>query len=156
MSKWYGRISANPDDMSPIVDAVLYFEQEIELAKREVKLTGSVEKASSQLPGIVEHRFNQYQEVEAILKFLEIKHTKAKAKAFKGFLEAYNRTLSSRDAAIYADADSDVIELAMLINQVALVRNSYMGIMKGLEYKHWQINNLVKLKVAGMEDFEVH
>ena len=155
MSRWYGKITATPDDLSPIVDAVLHFEKEIELARHEVKLTGSVEKASARLPGIVEYRFNQYQEVEAILKFLEIKHTKAKAVAFKRFLENYNRTLSSRDAAIYADADNDVIELAMLINQVALVRNSYMGIMKGLEYKHWQINNIVKLKVAGMEDFEV-
>lgn len=155
MSKWYGRITSTPDDLSILVDAVLYFENEIEMAKHEVKLKGSVEKSSAQLPGIVEHRFNQYQEVEAILKYLEIKHTKAKSAAFKRFLENYNRTLSSRDAAIYADADSDVIELAMLINQVALVRNTYMGVMKGLEYKHWQINNIVKLKVAGMEDFEV-
>lgn len=156
MSKWYGKITANPDDLSPIVDAVFHFENEIEIAKREVKLVGSVEKASSQLPGIVEHRFNQYQEVEAILKYLEIKHTKAKAVAFKTFLEAYKRALSSRDAQIYAEADDKVIELAMLINQVALVRNSYMGIMKGLDYKHWQINNLVKLKSAGLEDYEVN
>lgn len=155
MSRWFGKITAKPDDMSPIVDAVLYFEQEIEFAKREVKLVGSVEKASSQLPGVVEHRFNQYQEVEAILKHLEIKHTKAKSLAFKRFLETYNRTLSSRDAQMYAEADDEVIELAMLINQVALVRNQYMGIMKGLEYKHWQINNLVKLKTAGLEDYEV-
>ncbi len=155
MSKWYGKITSTPDDLSILVDAVLYFENEIEMAKHEVKLKGSVEKSSAQLPGIVEHRFNQYQEVEAILKYLEIKHTKAKSAAFKRFLENYNKTLSSRDAAIYAEADSDVIELAMLINQVALVRNTYMGVMKGLEYKHWQINNIVKLKVAGMEDFEV-
>lgn len=155
MSKWYGKITANPDDLTLLVDAVMHFESELNMAKHEAKLKGSVEKASSQLPGIVEHRFNQLQEVEAILKYLEIKHTKAKSVAFKRFLENYNKTLSSRDAAIYADADSDVIELAMLINQIALVRNTYMGVMKGLEYKHWQINNIVKLKVAGMEDFEV-
>lgn len=156
MSKWYGKISANPDDLSSLVDAVLYFENELEVAKREVKLYGSVEKASSQLPGIVEHRFNQYQEVEAILRFLEIRHTKVKAAAFKRYLESYARALSSRDAERYADGDQDVVELAMLINQVALVRNTYMGIMKGLEYKHWQINNLVKLKTAGLEDYEVN
>jgi hypothetical protein len=155
MSRWFGKITANPDDLTPIADAINHFEQEIEFARREVKLTGSVEKASSQLPGIVEYRFNQYQEVEAILKHLEIKHTRAKSLAFKRFLETYNRTLSSRDAQMYADADDEVISLAMLINEVALVRNSYMGIMKGLEYKHWQINNLVKLKTAGLEDYEV-
>src|SRR5690606_11002208 len=101
-----------------------------EEAKREVKLRGSVEKASAQLPGIVEHRFNQYQEVEAILRFLEIQHTRSRSAAFKRFLENYNRALSSRDAEKYADGDKEVIELAMLINQVALVRNTYMGVMK--------------------------
>lgn len=155
MSKWYGKISANPDDLSYIADAAIHFEMELDKAKYEVKLQGSVEKAASMLPGIVEHRFNQYQEVEAILKFLEIKQTQAKGKAFKHYLEAYPRSLTSRDAEKYADADKDVIEAALLINQIALIRNSYMGIMKGLEYKHWQINNITKLKVAGMEDFEV-
>jgi hypothetical protein len=155
MSRWYGKISANPDDLTVLVDAVLYFENELEHAKHEVKLKGSVEKASSQLPGIVEHRFNQYQEVEAILKLMEIKHTQAKGKAFKHYLETYARALTSRDAERYADADKDVIEAALLINQVALIRNTYMGIMKGLEYKHWQINNIVKLKVAGLEDYDV-
>lgn len=155
MSKWYGKITADPSNTLLIVDAVMHFETELELARREVALTGSVEKASSRLPGIVEYRFNQYQEVEAILKFLEIKYTQTKGAAFKRYLENYNRVMSSRDAERYAEADKDVIELAMLINQIALVRNTYMGVMKGLEYKHWQINNIVKLKVAGMEDFEV-
>jgi len=156
MSKWYGKITANPNDMTTFVDAILYFESELEAAKREVKLHGSVEKASAQLPGIVEHRFNQYQEVEAILRYLEIRHTQTKSAAFKRYLETYARSLSSRDAEKYADGDKDVVEFAMLINQIALVRNTYMGVMKGLDYKHWQINNLVKLKVAGMEDFEVN
>lgn len=155
MSKWYRSITDDPSNPDRIVDAVLFFESELEIAKLEVKLRGSVEKASSQLPGIVENRFNQYQEVEAILRFLEIQHTQKKSQAFRRFLENYNRALSSRDAEKYAEGDKDVIELAMLINQVALVRNTYMGIMKGLDYKHWQINNLVKLKTAGLEDYEV-
>ena len=63
--------------------------------------------------------------------------------------------MSSRDAEKYADADDKVIELALLINQTALVRNAYLAIMKGLDAKSFQIHNLVKLKAAGMEDYEV-
>lgn len=155
MSKWYRKISANPDDLVPLVDAVLYFENELEIAKYETKLSGSVEKASATLSGIMAHRFGQLQEVEAILRFLEIRMTKIKGTAYKMYLEGYNRTLSSRDAEKYADADDSVIEIAMLINQVALIRNSYHSITKGLDIKHWQINNLVKLKTAGLEDYEV-
>lgn len=155
MSKWYNRITASPDDFMPLVAAIEFFENELVTARTEVVLKGSVEKASSRLPGQVEQRFSQLQEVEAILKYLEIRMNKVKGAAFKKFLESYQRALSSRDAEKYADADDSVIELALLINQIALVRNSYLSIMKGLDVKHWQINNLTKLKAAGMEDYEV-
>lgn len=155
MAKWYNKVTADPNDFAPLVDAIEYFENELETARFEVKLKGSVEKASSRLPGQVEQRFAQLQEIEAILKYLEIRMDKIKGAAFKKYLESYQRALSSRDAEKYADADDSVIEVALLINQVALLRNQYLAIMKGLDVKHWQINNLTKLKVAGMEDFEV-
>lgn len=155
MHHWFRKVSSNPDDLSSLVDAILYFEQELQDAKYEVKLSGSVAKAAADLPGIVEHRFGQYQEVEAILKFVEILHTKKKGAVFKGYLEHYNKALSAREAEKYADADPKVIELNHLINEIALVRNAYMGIMKGLDAKQWQIGNLTKLRVSGMEDFSV-
>jgi hypothetical protein len=42
-----------------------------------------------------------------------------------------------------------------LVNEFALVRNKWLGVMKGLEAKQFQINNLVKLHVAGMEDLHL-
>ena len=121
----------------------------------ETKLKGSLEKASSRLPGITAHRFGQLQEVEAILKYLQIRFDQVKGAAFKKYFESYARTLSSRDAEKYADADDKVIEIALLINQIALVRNQYLAIMKGLDSKNWQISNLTRLKAAGFEDYEV-
>lgn len=156
MSLWYSKVTANENDFTPLVDAILHFENEFEQAKLEVKLKGSVENASSRLPGIMAHRFGQLQEIEAILRYLQIRMDKVKGAAFKKFLEGYARTLSSRDAERYAEADDKVIELALLINQTALIRNSFLAIMKGLDAKSFQIHNLVKLKTAGMEDFEVN
>lgn len=155
MSQWYSRVTADENDFSPLVEAIIHYENEFEQAKLEVKLKGSVENASTRLPGIMAHRFGQLQELEAILRYLEIRMTKAKGAAFKKFLEGYHRTMSSRDAEKYADADDKVIELALLINQTALIRNQFLAIMKGLDAKSFQIHNLVKLKAAGMEDYEV-
>ena len=39
-----------------------------------------------------------------------------------------------------------------LINEVALLRNKWLGIMKGLDAKQWQLGHIVKLRTAGMED----
>jgi hypothetical protein len=42
-----------------------------------------------------------------------------------------------------------------IVNEFALVRNKFLGLVKGLDNKQWQITNVVKLRVAGMEDAEL-
>ena len=75
-----------------------------------------------------------------------------RSKTFRKFLENYNRALSSRDAEKYVDGEADVIDMDKLINDFALLRNQWLGITKGLDQKQWQLTNIVKLRVAGMED----
>ena len=59
-------------DISKIPDAIQHFETELSAARVETKLKGNVERAAAELPGIVEHRFQQLQEIEAILNYLNI------------------------------------------------------------------------------------
>ena len=42
-----------------------------------------------------------------------------------------------------------------LVNEWALMRNRWLGILKGLDQKQWQITNVTKLRVAGMEDADL-
>jgi hypothetical protein len=156
--RWYRPIadSLDQDDLSPLADAALWFENELVYARSEVKLQGRVQQQSQELPGIVEQRFAQFQEVLAIKKLLEIRFTKVKNKAFRKYFESYARQLSSRDAEKYADAEDEVQELAILINHFDLLANYYQGVIKGLDTKHWQINGLIKLKTAGMEDYDLN
>ena len=74
---------------------------------------------------------------------------------FRKFLESYNRQLTSRDADKYVDGDDDVVNLTSIANQFSLLRNQYLGIMKGLDTKQWQIGHIVKLRTAGMEDISI-
>jgi len=146
---WYNEISRN---LARIPDCILFYEQEYAKAKQEVKLFGNLEKSSAALPGIVEHRFSQLQEIEAILEYLNIELRRTRSSSFKKFLENYNRALSSRDAEKYVDGEQDVVDMDKIINEFALLRNRWLGITKGLDQKQWQITNIVKLRVAGMED----
>lgn len=146
---WYSEISR---DISKIPDAISYFENELLSAKFEVKLKGNLEKAAAELPGIVEHRFNQLQEIEAILEYLNIELRKLRSSFFRKYLENYNRALSSRDVEKYVDGETDVVDYEKIINEFALLRNKWLGILKSLDQKQWQITNIVKLRVAGMED----
>ena len=146
---WYSEVSR---DISKIPNAIAFFESELDDARREVKLTGNVERASSAMPGIVEHRFNQLQEVEAILNYLNIELRRLRSSYFKKYLENYQRALSSRDVDRYVDGEADVVDYEKIINEFALMRNKWLGLLKGLDQKQWQITNVVKLRVAGMED----
>ena len=146
---WYSEISR---DVSKIPDAVAHFENELIQARIEVKLKGNVERAAAEMPGIVEHRFNQLQEIEAILNYLNIELRRLRSSFFKQYLESYQRALSSRDVEKYVDGEADVVDYEKIINEFALMRNKWLGLLKGLDQKQWQITNVVKLRVAGMED----
>ena len=149
---WYSEVSRN---INKIPDAIAYFEAELNDAKNEVKLTGNVERASSAMPGLVEHRFNQLQEIEAILNYLNIELRRLRSSYFKKYLENYQRALSSRDVDRYVDGEADVVDYEKIINEFALMRNKWLGVLKGLDQRQWQITNIVKLRVAGMEDASV-
>jgi hypothetical protein len=146
---WYSEVSR---DIGKIPEAIQHFEVELTDARREVKLTGNVERAAASMPGIVEHRFNQLQEIEAILEYLNIELRRLRSSFFKKYLENYQRALSSRDVEKYVDGESDVVDYEKIINEFALLRNKWLGVLKALDQKQWQITNVVKLRVAGMED----
>jgi hypothetical protein len=152
MSTWYNKVV---DNLGNIVDAITHFESELDSAKYECRIQGSLEKASAALPGTTEHRFNQLQEIEAILEHLNIELRKERSKVFRKYLEHYNRQLSSRDAEKYVDSEDSVINLTHLCNQFSLLRNRYLGVMKGLDVKAWQIGHITRLRTAGLEDISI-
>ena len=142
-------------DINKIPQAIKFFEDELIDARSEVKLKGNVERAAAEMPGVVEHRFNQLQEIEAILNYLNIELRRLRSSFFKKYLENYQRALSSRDVEKYVDGEADVVDYEKIINEFALLRNKWLGLLKGLDQKQWQITNVVKLRVAGMEDASV-
>ena len=150
MSSWYYTVT---NDLSKIPDFIVHFEAELEIARRELSLKGkSLERHAAELPGLVEQRFAQLQEIEAVLEYLNIKLRKDRSAEFKKFLEAYQKSLSSRDAEKYVDGVSSIVDLTMLINEVALLRNKFLGISKGFEAKNFMTGHIIKLRVAGLDD----
>ena len=146
---WYGKVT---NDISTLPDFVLFYEKELLEAKKETGINGSVERHLRDLPGITEHRFNQLQEIEAILNYLNIELRRLRSSYFKKYLENYQRALSSRDVDRYVDGEADVVDYEKIINEFALLRNKWLGVLKALDQKQWQITNITKLRVAGMED----
>jgi len=146
---WYSKVSK---DLAYLPNCIEFYYQELNAAKTEVKIHGNVEKASASLPGIVEHRFNQLQEIEGILEYLNIELRRTKSKTFRKYLENYQRALSSRDVEKYVEGEQDVVDMEHIVCEFALLRNQWLGIIKALDIKQWQLSNVIKLRAAGLED----
>ena len=149
MSTWYRKVQ---EDLGELVNCISAYEQKLEEARVECGMKGNLEKLSREMPGIVEHRFNQLQEIEAILEFLNIELRKKRSHVFRQYTEHYNKMLSSRDAEKYVDGEDEIADFQHLVNEFALLRNRFHGLIKALDAKQFQINNIVKLRVAGLED----
>lgn len=146
---WYSDVVA---DISNLPKFIQFFDNELEQAKYDVSIHGNVEKNLAALPGITEQRFNQLQEIEAVLRHMEIQLRKIRRKHFQKYLEHYNRALTSRDAEKYSDGEDEVVDYESIINEVAFIRNRYLGIMKALESKNFMLGHIVRLRASGMED----
>ena len=149
---WYAKVS---QDIANLPDCLDHFYNELEQARAEVKIHGSVEKASASLPGIVEQRFNQLQELEAILESLNIDLRKIRSKLFRKYLEAYARALNANEVNRYVEGEQEVVDMEKIINEFAMLRNQWLGIIKALDQKQWQLTNIVKLRTAGLEDISI-
>jgi hypothetical protein len=152
MATWYSRIV---EDIGNLGSFLEYYENEYQAARSELIIRGTIENLSKQLPPIVELRFSQLQEIEAVLEFLNITQRKCISGYYKKYLENYQRQLSSRDIEKYIDGEEEVVNYQVLINEVALLRNRWLGIVKSLETKQFQLNNVIKLRVAGLDDASI-
>jgi hypothetical protein len=146
---WYNRVVAN---LGELPNFITHYENELNHARADCRIAGVVEHRIKELPGITEQRFNQLQEIEAVLNYLNIQLRKIRRRHFQKYLEGYARALTARDAEKYVDGEDEVIDLETIINEVALIRNKWLGIMKGLDTKQWQMGHIVRLRTAGMED----
>ena len=88
---WYSKVLK---DITLLPDAIEYYTNELGLAKLDARITGNIEKAAASMPGIVEHRFGQLQEIEAILEYLNIELRQLKSQHFRKYLE--NNTMMAR------------------------------------------------------------
>lgn len=138
--------------MALLPDFIDQYQAELNEAKKETSIKGIIEKNVAALPGITEHRFNELQTIEAVLNYCNIQHKIIKQKHYKKYLEHYGRALSSRDAEKYSEAEQESIDMELIINEVSLLRNQYLGIIKALEQKSFMLGHVVRLRSVGLDD----
>ena len=144
------------NDQSKIVECINHYTNKYNDHRKNLKFsTKSIEKNSAELPGIIEEVHSDLQDLESVVEYINIELKKIRSSKFKQFLEHYQRALSSRDAEKYIDAEEDVVAWANILNEIALIRNKYLSLLKGFDQKGWMVGHITKLRCAGFEDIVI-
>ena len=152
---WFRKVtSAEEGDFLPLVAAMNYYQKEYEEGVKATKPEQGVRlwEISRELPGHMAFRYNQWQELNAIHEWLEVREEAMIRKAADDLQKNYARTMSTRDAVSLAETDINVLAMRTIRIEVKLMASKFAGITKGLEFLHYQIGHLVKLREAGIED----
>lgn len=153
-NRWYKIVSSAPaGDYTQLAAAMEWYDEEYKRADGDLVMEGRVlADVQKRLPGLMSYYYGHLQDIDAIHQWLEIIYARTIHKVRKGYLEHYARQLSDRVAQQYAETDEEVLTIRMLINEVSYRSRNFTGITKGLEFAHYQLSNLTKLVVAGIED----
>ncbi len=154
--QYYRRIFSETDEgkqLALIVDACEGHEAHLPALNAELKPpSGKIETVEARLPGLAAENFSRLQDLEIILQHVENMEDRVLMNKAKYYKESYQRDLSDRMAEKYADVHDDVQNIRMIRFRVAGVRNQFLAVSKGLEYMHFQLTNITKLRCAGLDD----
>ena len=139
------------EDWNSLPDFLEYFYNEYDQGREELILFGMIEKSAIKIGVCSENRFSQFQIVNAVVQHCNDKLDTKKAELYRKYAETYNRDLSTRDIGKYIETEPEVIMLKEIINQVALLRNLFSGLIKGFESNGFQIGHVSKLRIAGLD-----
>lgn len=150
MTNWYKEIK---EDATKVSNALEYYNNEYLEAKKELKDNGKhLQQVQLELPSIFEIRYSQLQELEAIMEFFDIKIKGLRSNLYQKLLNSSQRALTSNDVKQYIDGDKNIMDLQIVINDIALIRNKFISITKSLDVKNWQLSNVTKSLCAGIND----
>lgn len=139
-------------DSSTLPEFIQHFESEALEAKEQLVISGKLEGIAKVIPTIMDQRFTQLQILNASIEHFEKQLDIIRAKLYRKYLENYQRSLTSRDVEKYVNGEPEIVDMAMIINEIALMRNIFISITKAIDALSFQVHNITKLRSVGLED----
>jgi hypothetical protein len=159
VKRWFPQVvRAGPlgnADLVVALQAVDAYTEQYPDARKDLRGDGRIEVLASKLPGLTEQRWAQLQDLNAIVEYLGNRERKCHIDKTKFYMEGYQRTLTYAQAKDYAETTEEVQTVRVVLQQVGSIKDLYMGLFKGLDAMNFQISNVTKLRVAGVEDAHI-
>lgn len=152
--RWFKDIQR---DLGTIPDALEWYFTKLAEGHNEVNISGTLIRVNQNQPGLVAYYDAMHTDLDMILEFIERKHRIAKAKKLRELADAppTNSKLSATDLKLLAETDDDVMSLEQLAQEIRYVYKQFSSLMKAFEQRGYTLNNITKIRVAGLEEVNV-
>jgi hypothetical protein len=125
---------------------------EIEGAAPIFQIEGErLEKIARDLPHHQAHYAQRALDARAVVKWLEIQKAQKESRHVKNYNNS-PRALGVREQAMYVQGEKDVVEVNQLIVEAELRRQQFEEIVEAIKQLGWMVGNIVKLRVAELQD----
>ena len=139
MLKCSDKIKSDPTSLS---EAIAFYYAEYEKSKKDIQISMlKLEREKMGTSHVFEHRLSQLQDIESMLKILNTRESNLRRSLYKKLIE--DSPKANIDYLINLDDNVKLLEIAT--NELALIRNLYLGILKGLHVKSASVNLCSKL-----------
>lgn len=140
-----------------IVDALKWYEDELEQAFLDTDISGNLVRANQNQPGFVAYYDAMHTDLDAILELVERNLRVEKAKIMKEWLTnpPTNLKTNTTELKMLLEAHEDVVTASDIVAEVRYVYKQYGSLLKALDSRGYTLNNIVKLRTANMEEVEI-
>jgi DNA-directed RNA polymerase subunit F len=151
--RWLQRIVNDAKNLELVLDAVAHFQREYEDGKSILQVKGQrIEVKLTRIASEIEYYYATYQEIEMILAHMDKQVEREIVDQTQNYMDHYNRKISEQTARKYAEVHDETLVLAAVRMQVAMVRNDFMALFKGLETLSFKLKDIVELRKAMLDD----
>lgn len=92
------------------------------------------------------------QECKTIEDIVKMKMEETESLLYRKYNENHQRALGQRDIGQYIKGDPEYIQIFEVLLEVTIVKRKLEAIVEALQGHGWSISNIVKLRIAQLED----
>jgi len=164
VKRWFRTVVSdfkNVDDSRSVdlVDNIVdYYLFEIETGYKEITNRGNLAMLVQQSSGLHAYYNAMANDIVQVRLWLEMKSEHATAAKYKWFMQSpeaakkYGKGLKVTDIRNYIKCEDDMVAYDMIIREISDIQHQMESIVENLEIRGMSLSQVVKLKVAGIED----
>lgn len=111
-----------------------------------------IEFICKELPKITVKAKTYYAKCKSFTDFLELKRDEIEGSLWKKYIEGSRRTLDKKEIQMFIKQEPEYVTISELLLELEYLRRGFENVMSGLDILHWQLNNIVKLRVASLQE----